>query len=234
MTDRLLLDRLGADGCPPLEQVEVDGWRLRAAGGVLRRANSALPLSAALPVEAVVEFYRSRGLPPRVHVSAPELDEELASRGWHRDSPVQVMTGPVPAGPTTARVSAEMDERWLDCYWAVDGRGGTAEREVLRRMLSRVGPAAAYASVVVDAGAVAVARGVVQEGWLGLYAMAVLPQWRGRGLGRDVLHALGSWALQQGAHSIHLQVLEDNVPARGLYAAAGLRPTHGYHYRSLP
>ena len=234
MTDRLLLDRLGADGCPPLEQVEVDGWRLRAAGGVLLRANSALPLSEALPVEAVVEFYRSRGLPPRVHVSSPELDEELASRGWRRDFPVQVMTGPIPVGPSAALVLPEMDERWLDGYWAVDGRGEAAERDAFRRMLSRLGPAAAYASVVVDGAAVAVARGVVQEGWLGLYAMAVLPQWRGRGLGRDVLHALASWAAQQGAHSIHLQVLSDNDPARGLYAAAGLSPTHGYHYRSLP
>jgi GNAT superfamily N-acetyltransferase len=235
---RLLLDRLGADGCPPLEQVDVEGWRLRAAAGVLLRANSALPLSEALsealPIDAVVEFYRSRGLPPRVHVSTSQLDEELASRAWQRASEVQVMTGPVPTGPTTARVSPEMDEAWLDCYWSVDGRGGAAEREVLRRMLSRLGPGAAYASVLADGAAVAVARGVVQEGWLGLYAMAVLPEWRGRGLGRDILHALGSSAAQQGAHSIHLQVLAGNASARGLYAAAGLQPAHSYHYRVLP
>lgn len=234
MSDRFFLDRLGADGCPPLEQVEVEGWRLRAAGGVLRRANSALPLSGALPLDAVVEFYRSRGLPPRVHVSDPELDDRLAGLGWTRDLQVQVMTGPLPVGPCSADVSAALDDAWLDCYWSVDGRGGEVERELLRRMLSRLGPGAAYASVVEGGTAVAVARGVVQEGWLGLYAMAVLPQWRGRGLGRDVLHALGSWAVQLGAHSIHLQVLSDNGPARALYAAAGLRTTHGYHYRSLP
>jgi ribosomal protein S18 acetylase RimI-like enzyme len=232
--ERLLLDRLGADGCPPLEQVDVDGWRLRAAAGVLLRANSALPLSEALPVEAVVEFYRSRGLPPRVHVSTPRLDEELAARGWQRAFEVQVMTGPLPTGPTSACVSPEMDETWLDCYWSVDGRGGAAEKQVLRRMLSRLGPGTAYASVVVDGAAVAVARGVVQEGRLGLYAMAVLPEWRGRGLGLDVLHALGTSAAQRGAHSIHLQVLAENASARRLYAAAGLRPAHGYHYRVLP
>ena len=234
MTERLLLDRLGADGNPPLEQVEVEGWRLRAAAGVLLRANSALPLSGSLPLEAVVDFYRARDLPPRVHVSSPSLDEVLDDLGWRREFEVLVMSGPVPAGPSSAVVVPALDERWMDCWWAVDGRGGSAEQDVFRRMSARVPAPSAYASVVVDDRAVAVGRGVVQEGWLGVYAMAVLPEWRGRGLGRDVLQALGSWGSAQGARSVHLQVLQDNAPAAALYSAAGLRPAHGYHYRTLP
>lgn len=231
---RLLLDRLGADGNPPLEQVEVSGWRLRAAAGVLLRANSALPLSDALPLDAVVDFYRARDLPPRVHCSSPALDDALAALGWRREFEVLVMRGPVPTGPSSAVIASSMDEDWLDCWWAVDGRGGAVEQEVFRRMAARITAAVAYASVVVDGRPVAVGRGVVQEGWLGVYAMAVLPAWRERGLGRDVLQGLGSWAAGHGAHSVHLQVLEGNATARGLYASAGLRPAHGYHYRTLP
>ena len=233
MSQRLLLDRLGADGNPPLEQVDVVGWRLRAAAGVLLRANSALPLSDALPLDAVVDFYRSRDLPPRVHVSSPSLDVALDSLGWRREFEVLVMAGPVPTGTSSAVVAPAMDDRWLECWWAVDGRGGAAEQDVFRRMGARIAAPSAYASVVVDGQAVAVGRGVAQEGWLGVYAMAVLPSFRGRGLGREVLQALGSWGASQGAHSVHLQVLEDNAAARGLYAAAGLRPAHGYHYRTL-
>ncbi len=234
MTDRLLLDRLGADGNPPLEQVEVSGWRLRASAGVLLRANSALPLSEALPLDAVVDFYRSRSLPPRVHVSSPALDDALAALGWRREFEVLVMSGPVPTGPSSAVVAPALDEDWLDCWWTVDGRGGPAEQDVLRRMSARVPAPSAYASMVIDGRTVAVGRGVVQEGWLGVYAMAVLPAWRERGLGREVLQGLGSWAAALGAHSVHLQVLADNARARGLYASAGLRPAHGYHYRTLP
>ena len=196
--DRLLLDRVGADGCPPLEQVEVDGWRLRASAGVLLRANSALPLSDALPVDAVVEFYRSRGLPPRVHVSSEAVDQALAARGWERDTEVAVLVGPTPTGPGDAVVTDEPDDRWVDVYWSVDGRGGAAEREVFLRMLDRVAAPTAYASVVVDDEVVAVGRAVAQEGLLGLFAMAVLPGFRRRGLGRDVLHALGRWGSSLG------------------------------------
>lgn len=230
--DGRLLDRLGADGCPPLEQVEVDGWRLRASSGVLLRANSALPLSDALPLDAVVQFYRSRGLPPRVHVSAPAVDEALS--GWDRGVSVTVLAGATPTGPSTALVAGEPDERWVDVYWAVDGRGGGAEREVFVAMLRRIAAPAAYASVVVDGSVVAVGRAVAQEGHLGVFAMAVLPSVRRRGLGREVLHALGSWGVAQGATTTHLQVLADNAAAAGLYSSAGLVPVHGYHYRTLP
>ena len=231
---RLLLERIAADGCPPLEQVEVEGWRLRAAAGVTRRANSALPLSRALPVDAVVDFYRARGLPPRVQVSTQHVDRELERRGWERDAQVTVLRGPVPAGPSSAELSPEPDALWTDCWWAVDGRGGDAEREVALQMLHRIAAPAAYVRVVRGEHAVAVGRGVVQEGHLGVFAMAVLPSVRRQGLGREVLHALGSWGQGLGAHTAYLQVLDENAAATALYASAGFAPAHGYHYRTLP
>lgn len=211
----------------------MDGWRLRAAAGVTKRANSALPLSDALPLEAVVDFYRSRGLPPRVQVSSPEVDAALAGLGWERDFPVVVLTGPAPAGPSTAVVEPAPDADWLACWWSVDGRGGDAELDVLRRCLAAVEAPAAYARVLEDGRTVAVGRAVAQEGHVGVFSMAVLPDARRRGLGRSVLSALSTWGARQGAGSAYLQVLEANAAARTLCAAAGLVPAHRYHYRTL-
>lgn len=234
MSDRLLLERVAADAWPPLEQVEVDGWRLRASAGVTRRANSALPLSAALPVEEVVAFYRARDLPPVVQVSDPATDAALADLGWQRDIAVEVMAGPVPVGPSRATVSPEPDDAWIACWWEVDGRGGPAQLDVARRMLARIAAPAGYASVVLDDEVVAVGRAVAQEEHVGVFSMAVRPELRRRGLGREVLHALGSWSTQQGATRAYLQVFDGNVQARALYASAGLDTAHHYHYRALP
>ena len=231
---RLLLERVAADALPALEQVEVDGWRLRASAGVTRRANSALPLSDALPVDAVVDFYRSRDLPAVVQVSDPRTDAALEARGWQRDIAVQVMTAPLPAGDSTAVVVDEPDEAWLDCWWSVDGRGGPEQLEVARRMQALVAAPAAYARVVRDGRVVAVGRGVAQEGQLGVFSMAVRPEARRQGLARQVLAALGAWGRAQGAHQAYLQVFDGNAPARSLYASAGFRTAHRYHYRSLP
>lgn len=232
--ERLLLERLAAQAWPALEQVEVDGWWLRAAAGVTRRANSALPLSGALPVEAVVDFYRSRGLPPVVQVSDERTDFALAELGWERDIAVEVMAGPVPTGPTSARVDDRPDEAWLECWWGVDGRGGAQELDVARQMLDRIAAPAGYASVVRDRRTVAVGRAVAQEGHVGIFSMAVLPELRRLGLGREVLHALGGWAVRHAATTAYLQVFRGNEGARALYAGAGLGAAHTYHYRSLP
>ncbi len=236
MTDaqRLLLERVAADAWPALDEEVVGGWRLRASAGVTRRANSALPLSDALPVEAVVDFYRARGLPPVVQVSDPRTDAALAALGWSADVEVDVLTGPVPAGDTAAAVLDEPDGPWLDTWWQVDGRGGPAELDVARRMLARIHAPAGYVCVVQDGTAVAVGRGVVQEGWLGVFSMGVLPGHRRRGLGRAVLHALGRWGAAHGAESAYLQVFRGNDTARALYAGEGFAPAHRYHYRSLP
>lgn len=231
---RLLLERFAAEAWPALEEVVVDGWRLRASSGVTRRANSALPLSEALPVDEVVAFYRGRGLPPVVQVSDPATDRALAERGWTSDVQVEVLAGPTPTGPSTADVLDAPDSPWLDVWWQVDGRGGPAELDVARRMLARIAAPVGYARVVEDGRTVAVGRGVAQEGWLGVFSMGVLPGHRRRGLGRQVLHALGTWGDGHGAKSAYLQVFQGNAPARALYDAAGFSPAHRYHYRSLP
>jgi GNAT superfamily N-acetyltransferase len=231
---RLLLERVAADAWPALEQVEVDGWRLRASAGVTRRANSALPLSDALPVEAVVEFYRSRDLPPVVQVSDRRTDEALAALGWQRDIAVEVMAGPVPAGPSSAEIAEVPDEAWLECWWSIDGRGGPAQLDVARRMLARIEAPAAYVCVVRDGRILAVGRGVAQEGQLGVFSMGVRPEARRQGLARQVLAALGQWGHAHGTTSAYLQVFDGNVEARSLYASAGFAAAHSYHYRSLP
>ena len=234
MTDRLLLERLAADAWPALEQVEADGWRLRASAGVTRRANSALPLSDALPVDAVLDFYRARGLPPVVQVSDARTELALARQGWHRDVDVGVMTGPSRRAPSSALIQPEPDGDWLDCWWTVDGRGGDAQREIARRMLALIAAPAAYARVVRDGQTVAVGRGVAHEGHLGVFSMAVRPEHRRRGLAREVLHGLQAWGARHGATTTYLQVFHGNAPARALYESEGFTTAHRYHYRVAP
>jgi len=145
-----------------------------------------------------------------------------------------VLTGPVPDGPSEAVVQESPDDAWLATWWTVDGRGGPAELDVATRMLRRIGAPAAYAQVRRDGRAVAVGRAVVQEGLLGVFSMGVLPEVRRHGLGRQVLHALGSWGSRHGARTAYLQVFRGNAAADALYAAAGFAPAYGYHYRTLP
>jgi GNAT superfamily N-acetyltransferase len=230
---------LAAAAWPALEQTELGGWLLRAAGGVTGRANSALRLSPeALPADdvlgAVEDFYDARLLPPRVQVHDADTDEALSRRGWTATGDTDLLVGELPPAPPGAPpalvVPGPPDDAWLGCWWAVDGRGGPRELDVARRLLAAVRDPVGSAAVVDDGRTVGVARGVVQGGWLGVFAVAVLPEARRRGVARALLGALREWGDGQGARAAYLQVARDNAPARALYA--GLRPAASYRYRT--
>lgn len=229
------LSQLAATAWPAREQVELEGWLLRASAGVTQRANSALPLVATpAPLDALLgaveDFYDARLLPPRVQVEDPALDAALAARGWTSSSPTDLLAGPLPEGPSSAVVQ-DLDDAWLDCWWDVDGRGGAAEKHVARSMLEAVGTPVAHARVLRDGVVVGVARGVAQGPWLGVFQVAVRPEHRRTGVGSDLLRGLQAWGEQQGCWSAYLQVGRAN-PGRALYA--GMQVVGAYAYRTRP
>jgi ribosomal protein S18 acetylase RimI-like enzyme len=58
---------------------------------------------------------------------------------------------------------------------------------------------------------------------LNIHDLAVLPDQRGRGIGRALLAAAEAQALAEGCCKLTLEVQDDNAPARGLYESFGFR-----------
>ena len=58
---------------------------------------------------------------------------------------------------------------------------------------------------------------------LAIHGLAVAPEHQGRGIGRRLLRAAIDEARARGARRLTLRVLGHNLPARGLYEAAGFR-----------
>lgn len=57
-----------------------------------------------------------------------------------------------------------------------------------------------------------------------IHDLSVLPDWRGRGVGRQLLRAVADWARAHGCCKLTLEVLDHNLRARGLYESEGFRP----------
>ncbi|MFD5942463.1 GNAT family N-acetyltransferase [Streptomyces griseus] len=237
----------------PVESEALGDWRLRAAGGFTRRANSALPLGdPGLPVgealDRVREWYEERGLPAYVQTAtgaegAQELlCAELERNGWRREVSAEVRIAALaPVGDLRAEVAAvrltrEPDAAWLARYQ----RFSTPGPHVLRVLGS--GPSVWFATVPGEAGApdadpaappAAIGRCVVDGRWAGFMTVEVAPEHRRRGLATAVMAALARRALDEGASAAWLQVEEDNAGARALYDGMGFAAHHRYHhYRS--
>ncbi|WP_097900871.1 GNAT family N-acetyltransferase [Streptomyces sp. b94] len=231
----------------PVESEPLGDWRLRAAGGFTRRANSALPLGdpglpAGEALDRVRAWYAERDLPPYVQTATGAagtqelLCAELERHGWRREVTAQVRIAALaPVGDSAADVAAVRLTRAPDAAWlARYQRFSTPGPHVLRVLES--GPSVWFATVAGDGGAPdAIGRCVVDGRWAGFMAVEVAPERRRRGLATTVMTALARRALDEGASAAWLQVEEENEGARALYDGMGFALHHSYHhYRPSP
>ncbi|MBP0460752.1 GNAT family N-acetyltransferase [Streptomyces montanisoli] len=250
---RAELIEAGARAWQPVESERLGTWRLRAAAGFTRRANSALatgdpglPLAEAL--DGVRRWYGARGLTPYVQLQAasPDVEErlgaEIASLGWRPEGATEVWTGSLARvgdlAADTGRVvlGRSPDGEWLRRYHRAGGGAGEHVLHVVRS-----GPSTWFATVPGDAdgdgddgdsgdGPAAIGRCVADGRWAGFMAVEVGPAHRRKGLARAVMAALARRALDEGASAAWLQVEEDNAAARALYTGMGFTAHHGYRY----
>lgn len=228
----------------PVESEPLGDWRLRAARGFTRRANSVLPLGdPGVPLDEALghvrQWYGERGLPAYVQTATGAagtqelLCAELEERGWAREVTAEVRTGGLaPIGDLDAdvsrvRLSRDLDEAWLSRYQRFETPGP----HVLAVL--RGGPSVWFASVPGDeegAAPAAIGRCVVDGRWAGFMAVEVDPAYRRRGLATAVMTALARRALEEGASAAWLQVETDNEGARALYEGMGFAVHHLYHH----
>lgn len=248
--DELALEAVAAAGWRPEETGAVGGWMLRAASGCTRRANSVLPLRAPrLSLdEALTQaraWYGQRGLPLQLQIPIEArrlLDAELGERGWPASPVVHVLAArldTLSAAPLLAgravRLSEAPDDAWLARY-----RGGAGRTPAARGLLSRHDRVVfAQLGARVDTGnngggAIAIARGVVDSGWLGVSAVEVAPLHRRQGLCSAVVAALWEWGTHVGATRSYLQVSSENAAALALHERLGYLHHHDYRYRIDP
>ncbi|KPC79800.1 MULTISPECIES: GNAT family N-acetyltransferase [Streptomyces] len=228
----------------PVESELLGEWRLRAAAGFTRRANSVLPLGDPGPTlgEAlghVKRWYAERGLPARVQTATgaegtqERLCAGLEEHGWRREVTAEVRIAALaPVGDLDPDISAvrtgrEMDDAWLSRYQRFETPGP----HVLEVLGS--GPSVWFASVPGDGPAeppAAIGRCVVDGRWAGFMAVEVGPEYRRRGLATAVMTALARRALDEGASAAWLQMETDNEGARALYDGMGFTTHHRYHH----
>ena len=105
---------------------------------------------------------------------------------------------------------------------------------MIKAALASVQMPQAFAVAYDDGIPYAVGRGVVENGWLGIYQIATLPDARRRGFANCVMTALLKWGKSQTAQNAYLQVVSANGPARALYNALGFQPLYTYDYWTVP
>lgn len=246
------LEALITRAWPALTVLDVDGWRVRSARGFTRLVNSVWPhhsregLGLADRIDRVERVCAQRGQQPSFWLSpsaSPRgLDQALAARGYEATPPVEVRTSRLdhlaalrtPDGPAT--VSSE-DGRaaWLSAWARLAGASGR-DAETAELLLARVQAEQAFAVVAggtdpdgVKREELAVARGVLHGGWLGIDYLAADGGADLEAAGHALVAGLARWAASRGGERAYCQVDSADPSARAL--TRGMRFHRAYTYR---
>ena len=245
------LEELAHNAWPTATTQMVDGWLCRYAASSSRRLNSVLPLQTTgfhpleERIQAVEMFYEARQSRPRFQISSAsqpsDLDEQLEQRGYRFVGTVLVQTATIAAVqrattiPSTGTIALarQYSPAWFETYLAAEaGREKTAADR--RAIFGRIAPVTAYVTWEVDEIAAAIGLNVLERGWVGVFCMSTLPEYRRRGAAAGILKTLADWGAGQGAQNMYLQVFEGNAAALSVYARAGFHTLYPYHFREKP
>ena len=232
---------------PALTTHNYDGWVLRMADGLTRRANSVNPVySSSLPLDDKIAYcerlFEAQQLPVVFrltrHAQPMNLDAVLDASGYTRSESVLVQTFDLrrpPVGNDVAKINSnrQLTDAWLEAYLHLEPQR-TPHRETLVRILQAIHPQAYFVHMRQEGAIVAVGMAVVDSGWLGLFDIAVDPSMRRRGIGTRLVQHLLRWGQTMQAHTAYLQVHGQNTAAQHLYYKLGFRTLYRYWYRTKP
>lgn len=237
------LEEIALNASATPRQLLYDGWLVRLSPGKAKRARSVnafygSTLALDDKLARCAALYRAHELPLIFRitpfVSPPELDAELATRGYVRFEDTRVMVRAIDA-PVRADATVEICP--LDRFVSsVSSLRGASSREVsahLERLEAL--PLATQGFVVRDRGTVVSAGLVIAEPpYAGIFDVITAEAYRGRGHATRLTSTMLDWAGAAGATTAYLQVDAANAAARAVYTRAGFADVYGYWYRSAP
>lgn len=222
---------------PPAEMRRAEPFVLRRGAGGGKRVSAASALRDAITgpeIDAAEAAMRGMGQGPLFSIRPADaaLDTALAARGYAVVDPVTIYTAPAadlaaqPRQPERVSLTAWEPLAIQREIWARGGIG-PARLEVMMRVAGpRTSLVGRFENSPGGTAFVAIAGRIAM-----LHALEVVPELRGRGMGRAMMIDAARWALDQGAQELAVVVTQANTGANALYAALGMAPVGRYHYR---
>src|SRR3954468_13311888 len=214
--EELMLEEISAKGWRAAETEPLNGWTLRANDGFTMRANSVhavrqpgMPLDDAL--DYARRWYAERGLPLRINLPTEGrrlLDAALGERGFEPSPDNHIMAAALDrlhGDAADTELTSEPDDDWFARY-----RGGKGAEPANRALLLRH-ETVTFASLRRDGQTVAIGRGTVDDGWLGITAVDVAPDFRRQGFAKTIMAALWDWGRSLDAQRSYLHVESTNT-----------------------
>lgn len=252
-----VLERLMIDGMPPLHRGHIGEWVLRSSEGYTGRANSVLAVgdpgcSLEQAIDEAGEWYAGMQQPTLFQICGPlGFDVEahpvagvLLRRGadvYQRTYVLTAAVAEVAMAERAQRTVMNADSAPNNKWWAAASSRSLANRPIVERIHAsvddgsylRLDRVARVVGCFLDLQAVASVRLAYSPGWVGVFDLHVLEEFRRAGYARTLMGHAARQAQARGVRSVYLQVSADNAGAISLYESLGFTTHHEYWYARL-
>ena len=232
----------------PATRTHFDGtWAVRLTEGYpAKRLNSVNPLDPGDHldiegrIERAAERFRQFGRPLLFRQSplAPrQLCDHLDRRGWSRFGESIVFTADLATldlSSTIDRIPIRDIARYINASLKVHRRPDSLKPALTAILESIRPPAGLFVQETSGDRPVAVALAIHDNDLAGVLDVAVAPEVRGRGIGRDLVTTALRYTMHKGARTGWLQVEAGNAAGLALYRNLGFAEAYRYAYRAPP
>lgn len=232
----------------PSHKMELyDGWILRFSYFYTHRTNSVEQFgTSTLPWREKVSYcenvYKRLGTPAIFKISplvSPDFDYTLENRGYEIQHTTNVLTvhlkdAQLDRPYDQVSFSDNIPDIWISSLFSLKGTVNPIHRAVVPSMYRAIPKETLCASIQKDGQIIATGLGILDRDYIGLYAIHVREDYRGRGYARQICTGLLKEGIKKGAENAYLQAVEGNTPARRLYESLGFQYFYTYWFRVQP
>ncbi|NHJ88018.1 MAG: GNAT family N-acetyltransferase [Asgard group archaeon] len=241
----IFYQELAIHAFPPKEIIPLNGWLIRIDEGRYQRPNSVVPLvyqgsDLESDIHKVEEIYSNRNLQTLFQVAdyyQPQtLWEKLLELKYEIHAETQVMRGKVDemvhlpfSQDFSYTHSTKISSEWFDSLQAFNSTSNE-RMEIVKKIIERIKEQRIFFYAKDNEEIVGVCLAVIERNCLGIYSMAVKPDYRRRGIGLSLIAQTSIFAKEQQLENIYLQVQGDNYKAIALYEKAKMKEIYKYRY----
>ncbi len=131
----------------------------------------------------------------------------------------------------TVSLRDTITDEWIQGLFRLNGTVNPVLRRIVPSMYKAIPKQTIVASIEVDGRMAASGLGILDRGYLGLYAIYVEPGSRRKKYARSICSAILTEGRKQGCQKSYLQVVKGNAAAKSLYESLGYRDFYTYWFR---
>ena len=238
-----ILEEALLNSIPSLQTVFLDGWVLRLNQKYTYRANCVCPLiytegnHAVEKVRMCEELFGRNKLPSVFKVTPvlqDGLSEQLLSLDYRNIKTVNVMRYILKGSATDIRPEIECseipDDNWLTASAKLMGVTSAHLVSVHCQGLKNIAVKSIFVKAVCDGKIIGCGYGTVERGYVGIYNLHVDNEYRHRGIGTSICHAIINYGREHDAKFAYLIVHSKNQNSILLYSHMGFSKLYEYSF----